>query len=73
MTPTPGDMEQAKRRKAIGHLIGSLDDEAFGWLVMTITGMGRPPIWPDGLGGFYDRAKIEKVRRLCKVYAEHIK
>lgn len=66
-TPTAAD-PQAEARKHIGELLGSLDDEAFGWLVMTITGMGRPPIWPDGLGGFRDRDTIEKVRTACHAY-----
>ncbi len=59
---------QTRARQDIGRLIGSLDDEAFSWLVMTITGMGRPPIWPDGLGGFRDRNTIEKVRAACQAY-----
>lgn len=61
---------RAQARQHIGQLLGSLDGEAFGWLVMTITGMGRPPIWPEGLGGFHDREKIEQARAACRAYVE---
>lgn len=68
-TTQPADPRAAARKK-IGALIGALDDEAFGWLACTIAGRGKPPIWPDGLGGFRDRVTIKKIVVANKAYVE---
>lgn len=65
--------EQEQRKAKIAELIGSLDDEAFVWLVLAMqpkamTIGGRAQVWPDGLGGFRDREKMETIRTLCADY-----
>jgi hypothetical protein len=50
--------------------LAAMDGEGFSWLAITIAGMGRPPIWPDGLGGFRDRERIAAVVTDAKAYVE---
>jgi len=44
----------------------TMDNEAFSWLVMCISGDRQPQIWPDGTGGFRDKEIIEKAKLAAK-------
>lgn len=62
-------------RRNIIEALATMDDEAFSWLVLAV-----PPsamlhgatcqIWPDGLGGFRDREKIEALRAAAQVWID---
>lgn len=64
----------ATRGKMI-EALATMDDEAFSWLVLAI-----PPramlhgatcqIWPDGLGGFQDREKIDELRTAAQAWLD---
>lgn len=53
-------------RDALIKQLYKLDDEAFAWLVLCITGDRQPQIWPDGTGGFVDSAGISKTKIAAK-------
>ena len=62
----------ATRRKII-EALATMDDEAFSWLVLAMPPSamlhgGTCQIWPDGLGGFQDREKIEALRTAAQAW-----
>lgn len=55
--------------------LGALDDESFGWLALALLPSAmlhgaRTQVWPDGLGGFRDRERIEEIRDLANAYVK---
>lgn len=69
------DSEQVAARVLMQKLISELDDESFAWLALAVlpwatTLGGKIQIWPDGLGGFRDRERIEQIRAAAKTYLE---
>lgn len=57
------------RAELLGELF-ALDDEAFTWLLLALAPSamlhgGHTQVWPDGLGGFRDRERIERIRKLA--------
>ncbi len=57
----------------IAKLIASLDDEAFSWIALALLPKAmmhgaKTQIFPDGLGGFKDREKIENLQLKVKAY-----
>jgi len=65
----------ARLRARMETLIGLLDDEAFAWIALALqskamTRGGATQIFPDGLGGFRDRERIEQLRAAAVDYIE---
>lgn len=48
-----------EKRAELIRLLAKMDDEGFSWVVVALA----ERVWPDGLGGFRDRATIEATRR----------
>jgi hypothetical protein len=64
----------ATRGKII-EALATMDDEAFSWLVRAMPPSAmlhgaRCQIWPDGLGGFRDRATIDALRTAAQAWIE---
>lgn len=62
-------------REELNKTISELDDEGFSWLARALMKSAMlhgalTQVWPDGLGGFRDREKIEHVRALATKYIE---
>lgn len=71
----PTAEDQAAHKAHICKLLATLDDEAFAWLALAMlpkamTRGGGVQVWPDGLGGFRDREKIEEIRSTCDKYVK---
>jgi hypothetical protein len=67
------DRARKRARVEICGQLRLLDDEAFSWLAVALQahamtkGAGLQ-IWPDGLGGFQRRARIEAIRAAADRY-----
>lgn len=64
-------MSVAQSRAPLLALLAALDDEAFNWLLLALAPSAmfhgaHTQVWPDGLGGFQNREKIEAIRAEAK-------
>jgi hypothetical protein len=55
------------KRATLIALLALLDAEAFSWLLLALGASAQlrganTQVWPDGLGGFRDRERIEAIR-----------
>lgn len=62
-------------RGPIIRALATMDDEAFSWLVLAMPPSamlhgGTCQIWPDGLGGFQDRATLEALRVAAQAWLD---
>lgn len=65
-----------QEREELLHILATMPDEAYLWLVAIIAGgpnhRGSGQVWPDGLGGFLSgsRRAILMARKAAKAYLE---
>ena len=54
------------------HDLAHLNDEALVWIALALLPsahpMSRTPLYPDGLGGFMDRERLERLRQTATEY-----
>jgi hypothetical protein len=62
-------------RRNCNRLLGQLNDEAFTWIAMALQASAMTKgaglqIFPDGMGGFIDRDKLEELRLAAVAYID---